>query len=538
MKNIFLIILILSLFGCQKREQIPEPQHVILIGLDGFGAKALQLAETPRFNDMIANGSVSVTTRSVMPTSSGPNWTSMLTATIPLHHGVINNNWSRDSYTITPSLENNVGAFPSLFDFIRDQRPNAKAHMFYEWGGMAKTLDMDMPHKVVLRDDADLLFEEAVETFFEEKPEFLFLAIDETDGFGHSYGWNTQGYLDGISKWDAKIGEFVDQLQSANLMENTVIIITGDHGGIGTSHGGDSPDEMEIPVIIYGKGVTRGKLIDQTHLITDIPATIAALLGIELPGECTGKIIQQAFEPLSDQQYIPLPSFSKPDNTLYNQPFEVSLHADFAETEIYFTTDGTEPTPQSNLYTGPITISEKTIVRAATFRGKNQSQVVQSDYRVLGPNTLPGISYKLFYNYNELVVPNFSAMGQPDASGKIYEFSLRELTDLINIEKDGDIQNQDHLAIQFSSTLIIEEAAEYIFYLTSDDGSNLYINDNLLIDNDGSHSATTKTGKIQLNPGKYPIRIDYFEDHGGESLKLEFQSENLPKQIVNFSYLQ
>jgi len=158
MKNLSLFIALLTLFSCQKQEEIPEVQHVILIGLDGFGAKGLQLAETPRMNEMIANGSVSITTRSVMPTGSGPNWTSMLTATIPLHHGVINNNWSKESYTITPSLQNNVGAFPSIFDFIRQYRPNAKAHMFYEWGGMARPLDMDMPHKVVLRDNAEQLY--------------------------------------------------------------------------------------------------------------------------------------------------------------------------------------------------------------------------------------------------------------------------------------------------------------------------------------------------------------------------------------------
>jgi hypothetical protein len=538
MKNLSLFIALLTLFACQKKEEIPEPQHVILIGLDGFGAKALQLAETPQFNKMIANGAVSVTTRSVRPTSSGPNWTSMLTATIPLHHGVTNNNWSKESYTIAPSLKNNVGAFPSIFDFIRQQQPNAKAYMFYEWGGMAKTLDMDMPHKVVLRDNAEQLYDEAVETFFADRPEFLFLAIDETDGFGHSYGWNTKGYLDGISKWDTKIGEFVDRLQSANLMENTVIIITGDHGGRGTGHGGDTPDEMEIPVIIYGKGVTPGKLIDQTHVISDIPATIAALLGIELPGECTGKAIQQAFEPLSSHQYTPIPAFSKPDNTFYSQPIDVSLFADFPETEIYYTTDGTDPSQQSNLYTEPVTVSEKTIIKATTFKGKNQSQIVQANYRVLSPDAVPGISYKLFYNYNGLVVPNFSRMRQPDASGKIYEFSLHELSDLINIEKDGEIQNQDHIAIQFSSTIVIEEEGEYIFHLTSDDGSNLFINNNMIIDNDGSHSVTTKTGKIDLKPGKYPIRIDYFEDYGGESLKLEFQSETLPKQVVSFSYLE
>ena len=52
----------------------------------------------------------------------------------------------------------------------------------------------------------------------------------------------------------------------------------------------------------------------------------------------------------------------------------------------------------------------------------------------------------------------------------------------------------------------------YNFYLRSDDGSKLYLDGELVIDNNGSNSANTKESMKVLKKGVNPIRIDYFED--------------------------
>jgi hypothetical protein len=51
----------------------------------------------------------------------------------------------------------------------------------------------------------------------------------------------------------------------------------------------------------------------------------------------------------------------------------------------------------------------------------------------------------------------------------------------------------------------------YKFRLLSDDGSKLYIDSILIIDNDGTHAPKSITGEIYLSPGTYPIRVDYFQ---------------------------
>ena len=65
--------------------------------------------------------------------------------------------------------------------------------------------------------------------------------------------------------------------------------------------------------------------------------------------------------------------------------------------------------------------------------------------------------------------------------------------------------------IQYRGTIAIQEPGLYNFRLLSDDGSKLYIDSNLVIDNDGTHAPKSVTGGIYLSPGAYPIRVDYFQ---------------------------
>jgi hypothetical protein len=65
--------------------------------------------------------------------------------------------------------------------------------------------------------------------------------------------------------------------------------------------------------------------------------------------------------------------------------------------------------------------------------------------------------------------------------------------------------------IQYRGAITIKESGLYKFRLLSDDGSKLYIDSILIIDNDGTHAPKSITGEIYLSPGTYPIRVDYFQ---------------------------
>ena len=69
----------------------------------------------------------------------------------------------------------------------------------------------------------------------------------------------------------------------------------------------------------------------------------------------------------------------------------------------------------------------------------------------------------------------------------------------------------ENFAIRFRAELRIETPGLYTFWLKSDDGSQLYINGKLVVDNDGIHSAISRQGHIKLGPGTYPVEIRYFQ---------------------------
>ena len=77
----------------------------------------------------------------------------------------------------------------------------------------------------------------------------------------------------------------------------------------------------------------------------------------------------------------------------------------------------------------------------------------------------------------------------------------------------------------------------YNFYLYSDDGSRLYIDGKLVVDNDGSHSAERKGGHIALEQGMHAIVLQYFEDYMGQSLQVRVSARNMPEQDVPSSML-
>jgi hypothetical protein len=65
--------------------------------------------------------------------------------------------------------------------------------------------------------------------------------------------------------------------------------------------------------------------------------------------------------------------------------------------------------------------------------------------------------------------------------------------------------------VQYRGVISIREAGLYQFRLLSDDGSKLYIDDVLVIDNDGVHDAKSETGEVSLSKGTHTIRVDYFQ---------------------------
>ena len=90
----------------------------------------------------------------------------------------------------------------------------------------------------------------------------------------------------------------------------------------------------------------------------------------------------------------------------------------------------------------------------------------------------------------------------------------------------------DNFGFRFNTQLNIESSGEYTLYLTSDDGSALYIDGSRLIDNDGLQQASEQSVTLDLEVGLYPLSVLYFEKSGAESLLLEIAGPQLPRQSI------
>lgn len=91
---------------------------------------------------------------------------------------------------------------------------------------------------------------------------------------------------------------------------------------------------------------------------------------------------------------------------------------------------------------------------------------------------------------------------------------------------------KDHFGYEFKTYIKIPKTGVYNFYLYSDDGSLLYIDGQTIIDNNGSHSAARKGGKIVLEEGYHEIHLLYFEDYMGQELKVKMSSRCLEEQFI------
>ena len=123
-----------------------------------------------------------------------------------------------------------------------------------------------------------------------------------------------------------------------------------------------------------------------------------------------------------------------------------------------------------------------------------------------------------------------------------YEGEWTELPDFdaLTVVKSGTVSNfslaprqqDDYYAFVFEGMIEIQEAGEYTFFTNSDDGSKLWIDGQLVVDNDGRHSARERSGAITLPAGLHPIRLAYFEAHSAETLEVYWQSAGMSKQLV------
>jgi len=84
-------------------------------------------------------------------------------------------------------------------------------------------------------------------------------------------------------------------------------------------------------------------------------------------------------------------------------------------------------------------------------------------------------------------------------------------------------KRRDNFALRFDGEIKIDKAGDYLFLIGSDDGSRLWIDGKMILDNDGIHAYQQKRKKLKLTAGVHSVAVEYFEQGGEETLAVEFE---------------
>ncbi|MCK5821749.1 MAG: family 78 glycoside hydrolase catalytic domain [Bacteroidales bacterium] len=218
--------------------------------------------------------------------------------------------------------------------------------------------------------------------------------------------------------------------------------------------------------------------------------------------------------------YTSIPKITPLDTTIVDGGgIDIQIECENKEALIRYTTDGSEPTEDSEVYSKSFSISKSTLLKAKAFKeGEMPSSVINVHYDFIDPDR-NGINWKLFKG-DFIVLPDLTKM-KPYSKGEAYHFDLNE-TDY----------PKHYFVLKFDSYIQIDKSGEYSFYTSSNDGSKLYIDNKLVVDNDGLHAVKQVSGKTHLNKGKHLISVEYFQSGGSSTLSVHYKSDEISYQPI------
>ena len=217
------------------------------------------------------------------------------------------------------------------------------------------------------------------------------------------------------------------------------------------------------------------------------------------------------------------PSIEPGDGAIFVDAIEVALASPSDEVEIRYTLDGTPPTATSRLYEGPFRVRDSGTVSAGCFlRGEPASGVATARLARVEPRPAvqvlkadPGLQAAAYLgSWKE--VPDFTML-EPHST---------EVVDRVSVLVKP---REDQYALQLTGFIDAPATGVYEFHLTSDDGSVLRIDGELVVDNDGLHSATTRSGTIALAAGLHRFELGFFEASGQDDVAVEWSGPDLER---------
>ena len=271
--------------------EAPRTQRVLAIGLDGVRPDALAVARTPNLDKLIRRGAYTTNTQILSQrytksnTISGPGWSSILTGVWADKHGVHDNKFTGKNYE----------HFPHFFDRLKSQYPQAQTASFVDWVPIDEHIvsSADMRKRYAPKDGPDYvrtdaeIARDASQHLAKGDPTATFVYLGAIDETGHRHGFHptVKEYVSAIEVVDGHVGRLMAAIQQrpGRAREDWLILVTTDHGGLGTGHGDGQnvPEIRNVFMIVSGSPARKGPLEGPTSLV-DVSYTALVHLGVKI----------------------------------------------------------------------------------------------------------------------------------------------------------------------------------------------------------------------------------------------------------------
>jgi arylsulfatase A-like enzyme len=261
-------------------------RRVIIVSEDGMRPDLLGHAGTPVHDRLMREGSFTLKARTIRQASTLPAHAAMLSGFDVVEHGLYWNSWKPERGFIR---------VPTVFTAA-----GGAGHGSAAFVGKQKLAHITVPGSVDVFERPGYYCKkvaaEAASYFVEHRPQIEFVHFSDPDDRGHAKGWMSPEQVAAVAETDKCLGLLIDAVESAGLKEETLIIVSADHGGHGHGHVGyRNEQDRLIPWIAWGAGVRPSHRIEGTVNTFDTAATALWALGHPPPQGLLGRAIAEAF---------------------------------------------------------------------------------------------------------------------------------------------------------------------------------------------------------------------------------------------------
>ncbi len=270
-------------------------KKVLTIAMDGVRPDALSVASTPNIDSLLdgtffgtggPSGIFSMNAQAEHLTFSGPGWGAYMTGLHVDRHGADTN-----------TFENVVPGTTDWLTPLEAFNPILHTHRVLTWNIASTSFpsEADTAENFEYTQNGDQLMTNRVAQWMKDPAtDAVMMFYSDTDVAGHTCGFSPTAacYISAIQTVDQQIGQVMSVISARPNFSNEdwLVIITSDHGGLGTGHAGGLPEQRTIPFIVAGPLATT-VLPQANPRQVDVAATVLTYFGAPIPSNYDGHTV-------------------------------------------------------------------------------------------------------------------------------------------------------------------------------------------------------------------------------------------------------